>query len=194
MKLSDWARKNNLSYPTAHSLFKKGMLPVKATQLQTGTILIDENNNQNNIVNPLNLKTYIYCRVSSSNKKDDLNRQSERCISFCNAKGYEIEKIIKEISSGMNDKRPKLLSILDNVPKRIVVEHKDRLTRFGFNYFNTLLPLLGYELIIINKDFEEENDLMKDMIAIITSFCCRLYGLRRGKSKSTQIKQIISEK
>lgn len=186
MKLSEWARKNHLSYPTAFSLFKKNMLPVKATQLQTGTILIEEN-----VSTTIELKTYIYCRVSSNDKKEDLNRQIERCESFCNAKGYAVEKIVKEISSGMNDNRKKLLSLFDKNPKRIVVEHKDRLTRFGFNYFDTLLPLMGYELIVVNRDREEENDLIKDLIAIITSFCCRLYGLRRGQNKTKEIKNLI---
>jgi predicted site-specific integrase-resolvase len=120
-------------------------------------------------------------------------RQTERCQAFCAAKGLVVEQTIKEIASGVNDKRSKLLSLFDKIPKRIVVEHKDRLTRFGFNYFEKLLPLLGYELIVINRDFEEEKDLIKDMIAIVTSFCCRLYGLKRGKSKSKKIKEIIGD-
>ena len=189
MKLSQWAKNNGLSYQTAFNLFKKDQLPCPAVQLKSGTILVNEIP-----TSPVELKTYIYCRVSSSNKKDDLLRQVERCQTFCIAKGWQVEKVTKEIASGMNDKRKALFSLIDNTPKRIVVEHKDRLTRFGFNYFDKMLPLLGYELIIINRDFEEENDLMKDMIAIITSFCCRLYGLRKGKSKTAKIKEIIQEK
>jgi predicted site-specific integrase-resolvase len=188
MKLSDWARKNGLTYVTAYNLFKNGNLPGKITQLKTGTILVDDLENTNSL-----LKTYIYCRVSSPTKKEDLLRQTERCQAFCAAKGLVVEQTIKEIASGVNDKRSKLLSLFDKIPKRIVVEHKDRLTRFGFNYFEKLLPLLGYELIVINRDFEEEKDLIKDMIAIVTSFCCRLYGLKRGKSKSKKIKEIIGD-
>lgn len=188
MKLSDWARKNNLSYQTAHALFKHGQLPVKAVQLKTGTILIEENIQTSN----KELKTYLYCRVSSSNKKEDLERQVERCKVFCLAKGWEVEKVVKEISSGMNDNRKNLLNLFDSTPKRIVVEHKDILTRFGFKYFDHLLPLLGYELIVIDRDLVEQNDLIKDLISIITSFCCRLYGLRKGKNKVKQIKEIIS--
>jgi len=189
MKLSVWAKKNGLSYVTAYSLFKNGNLPGNVQQLKTGTILIDEVEITNT-----EIKTYIYCRVSSNDKKEDLNRQAERCESFCSAKGFAVEKTIKEVASGLNDNRSKLLSLFDKSPKRIVVEHKDRLTRFGFNYFEKLLPLLGYELIVINRDAEEEKDLIKDMIAIITSFCCRLYGLRRGKVKSKEIKDIVDSK
>ena len=190
MKLSDWARKHDLSYPTAYSLFKHGMLPVKHIQLETGTILILED--LEDTVDKQNLKTYIYCRVSSNNKKDDLERQAERCLQFCLANGWQVEKVIKEIGSGMNDNRKKFLQIIDKEPKRIVVEHKDRLTRFGFNYFDKILPMLGYELVVINRDAEEESDLMKDMISIITSYCCRLYGLRKGKNKAKKVKEMIT--
>ena len=80
MKLSQWAKKSGLSYQTAFNLFKKGQLPGKVTQLASGTILIEDDP----IVNRQdNLKTYIYCRVSSANKKEDLARQVDRCLQFC---------------------------------------------------------------------------------------------------------------
>lgn len=187
MKLSDWAKKNGLTYQTAFNLFKKKQLPGHIRQLESGTILVDDEP----FLDETNLQTYIYCRVSSSNKKDDLDRQVERCLAFCQANGWTVDKVVKEVASGMNDSRNKLLKILDKHPKRIVVEHKDRLTRFGFNYFDTLLPLLHYKLVVINKDTECEQDLMKDLVAIITSFCCRLYGLRRGRNKTVKIKQVL---
>jgi predicted site-specific integrase-resolvase len=88
--------------------------------------------------------------------------------------------VVKEIASGMNDNRPELKKLLALRPARIVIEHKDRLTRFGFGYFEQLLPMLGCELVVINRDAEEKDDLLKDLVAVITSFCCRLYGLRLG--------------
>lgn len=188
MKLSEWAKRNGLTYQTAFNLFKRKALPCKAVQLSTGTILVEEKN-----VNNQELKTYVYCRVSSHTKKDDLDRQVERCLEFCRANGWEVEKVFKEIASGMNDNRKYLNKLLDKNPKRIVVEHKDRLTRFGFNYLDNLLNLLDYELIVINRDQENEQDLMKDLISVITSFCCRLYGLRRGKNKVNKIKTIIKD-
>jgi len=184
MKLSTWAKQQGISYQTAWNWIKAKTFPIPYEQLKTGTILVYPEEKQE-------LKTYIYCRVSSSNKKDDLQRQVDRCLDFCISRGYEVEKIFKEISSGMNDTRKKLLTLLSLPPKRIIVEHKDRLTRFGFNYIEHLLKQFGFELIVINRDFEEENDLMKDLIAIITSFCCRLYGLRRGNNKSNKMKNIL---
>lgn len=187
MKLSKWAKLQGISYLTALRWFQQGKMPVKAYQAPTGTIIVEEKLE----VKP-NLETCIYCRVSSHNEKEDLERQIERCIDFCNANGWSILSITKEIASGMNDNRPKLNKLLNSKPQRIVVEHKDRLTRFGFNYLNLLLPKLGCELVVINKDHEEESDLIKDLISVITSFCCRLYGLKKGKNKASKIKKELN--
>ena len=92
----------------------------------------------------------------------------------------------------MKDARPKLIKMLKSKPSSIVVEHKDRFTRFGFNYFEIPLPLLGCELVVMNRDSEEKDDLMKDLVAIITSFCCRLYGMRRGHAITSKVKQELS--
>lgn len=190
MKLSEWARKQGVSYVSAHKWFKAGKLPVKATQLASGTILIADEVHQVEQVE----KVCIYGRVSSSVKKDDLERQVERCLAFAAARGYSVDTVYKEIASGMNDKRIKLIKMLDSRPTKIIVEHKDRLTRFGFNYLENLLKKLGCEIVVINRDSEDESDLMKDFVAIITSFCCRLYGLRRGRSKTVELKKQLLEK
>jgi putative resolvase len=187
MKLSDWAKLKGISYTTAYRWFKTGKLPVKATQAETGTILVEEN-----ISSKETKEAWIYCRVSSYGQKDNLPRQVERCQEFCRVNGWEVKKVFKEIASGMNDKRPKLLQLLESKPTRIVVEYKDRLTRFGFGYFESLLPKMGCELIVINQDNEDKRDLMKDLVSVITSFCCRLYGLRRGKSKAKKLHEELS--
>lgn len=186
MKLSDWAKNNGLTYQTAWNLYKNGNLPVKAYQLKTGTILVEEN-----IREQESIKIVIYGRVSNRDRKQSLEDQIERCKIYCNAKGYNIHKIYKEIASGMNDKRKQLLLMLENEPNIIVVENKDRLTRFGFNYLNLLLNKLNCKIEVINCDDNDETDLMRDLISIITSFCCRVYGLRRGYNKSVKIKEEI---
>ena len=129
--------------------------------------------------------------MSSHEKRGDLDRQAERCVEFCQARGWVIEKLVKEIASGMNDSRPRLTKLLASKPTRIIVEHKDRLTRFGFGYFEQLLPMIGCDLVVIHRDSEEKDDLVKDLVAIITSFCCRLYGLRRGQRKAKEIKETL---
>ena len=94
----------------------------------------------------------------------------------------------------MNDNRTMLWKMLDNKPTKIVIENKDRLTRFGFNYLDNLLKEQNCTIEIINKDNQDEQDLIKDMIAIVTSFCCRLYGIRRTQNKLKKIKEVLNEK
>ncbi len=93
----------------------------------------------------------------------------------------------------MNDNRKQFYKMLDTKPTKIITEYKDRLTRFGFNYIEYFLKNNGCEIIVINRDHEDEHDIMKDMTSIITSFCCRLYGLRRGKNKAQLLKNIIKK-
>lgn len=186
MKLSQWAKEQRIHYNTAYRWYHTGILPVKAYQMPTGTIIVEEDVLVNDKKDE---EVTIYCRVSSYDKKDDLERQVERCKEFCLAKGYIVKKIVKEIASGMNDKRMKLIQLFESNPTCIVVEHKDRLTRFGFNYFKILLPKTGCKLIVINEDEEEQSDLIKDLVSIMTSFCCRLYGMRKGQYKAKKIKQ-----
>jgi predicted site-specific integrase-resolvase len=185
MKLSKWAKLQGIDYRTAWSWFKNNTMPVKSYQTSTGTIIVEETLN----VKENNNEVDIYCRVSSSNKKLDLDNQSKLCEEYCIANGYKIKKSIREIASGMNDNRPKLNSILDSPSHKLVVLYKDRLTRFGFNYIEKLLKSKGCELVVINQNKTEEEDLLKDFIAIITSFCCRMYGARRGQSKALKMKQ-----
>lgn len=187
MKLSVWAKAKGVSYQTAWRWFSEGRLPVKAEKMPSGTIIVEPEKQ----IDKVNRKAVVYCRVSSYEKKQDLERQASRCISFCEARGWEIEKVIKEVGSGMNDSRKKLIVLLKSNPKLIVVEHKDRLTRFGFMYLETLLPMLDCELVVINRDKEEQSDLIKDLVAVVTSFCCRLYGMRRGLNKVKQCKKIL---
>jgi len=186
MKLSEYAKKLGITYQTAWNLFSKNQIP-GAYQLKTGTIIVPEEIKKEDV----DKKIVIYCRVSNQSRKKELQYQIDRCLEFCHNKGYEVYKVYKEVASGMNDKRKELFKMIDSCPDIIVIEHKDRLTRFGFNYIENLLKKIDCQIIVINRDYEDEKDLIKDLISIITSFCCRLYGLRRGKNKSNKIKKII---
>lgn len=132
--------------------------------------------------------TAIYCRVSSSQNKSNLKSQRDRVYSYCLAKGYKISQIILEVGSGLNDNRQKWLKLLkDKDITRIVVEHKDRFTRFGFNAYKELLKLNGKELEVINEVDDDKQDLIQDFISIITSYCAKIYGHRRSKRKTEKI-------
>ncbi|OKH17543.1 resolvase, partial [Hydrococcus rivularis NIES-593] len=107
---------------------------------------------------------------------------------------YQIVEIVKEIGSGVNDNRKKLTTILQNDNYHlIVVEHKDRLTRIGFNYLKVLLNQQGKDIEVVNLAEEETEDIMQDFISIITSFCARIDGPRKRKHKTECMIKCLEE-
>ncbi len=132
--------------------------------------------------------TVVYARVSSSENRDKLARQAERLVGYCMAKGYRIERVVKEVGSGVNDRRPKFLALLaDPTVTRMVVEHQERATRFGFRYLETLLAQQGRRIEVVNLAEDGQEDLLADLVAIVSSLCARWYGPRRAKRKTEKI-------
>lgn len=185
IKLSEYAIKKGIAYQTAWRHFKSGKIPYGTEQLPSGTVLVDyhesEFPDQKGIA-------AIYARVSSSENKDNLDRQAERLEGYAIAKGYTIQHVVKEVGSGLNDNRRKLerLLKLDDYDL-LIVEHKDRLGRFGTHYMDVLLSRCGIKLEIVNLADNGRDELMTDLVAIITSFAARLYGQRRAKRKTEKI-------
>lgn len=187
MKLSDYAKQVGVSYVTAYRWFKSGK--IKGYQADTGTIIVTERDEPSKP-----LKVGIYARVSSSENKTNLDGQADRLLGYCAAKGWQVTKVIQEIGSGVNDARPKLIELLqDETITLIVVEHKDRLTRFGFNYIDTLLTMQGRKLEVVNLAENGKEDLMQDLVSIIYSFSARMYGQRRAKRKTEKIVQALQD-
>lgn len=182
MKLSDYAKKHSITYRTAWNRFKANKISGAYID-QTGHIIIDETKSINYS------KCAIYCRVSTNKQKQDLENQYDRVKSFAISNGYTIEKSIKEIASGVNDTRKKLTKLLqDNSWNTLIVEHQDRLTRFGFNYIKILLENNNKKIIVINKSEDEKHDLMQDMISILYSFSARMYSKRKISKKKVEEK------
>jgi len=182
IKLSEWAKLNSYTYRGAFNLFQQGLIE-GAKQLATGTILIDIGEKSRE-----KKKEYVvvYARVSSSVNKPNLESQAERMVQFCNAKGWQVDEVVRECASGLNDKRPKLNKIFaERKATKIVVEHKDRLTRFGFNFITTLLT--DCEIVVVNNTESDKADLMSDFISLVTCFSARIYGLRRSRRKTEEI-------
>jgi predicted site-specific integrase-resolvase len=137
----------------------------------------------------------IYARVSSAEHRANLERQAERLSQYCEVKGYQVGQVVKEIASGVNESRPKLLSLLkDTSITLLVVEHRDRLTRFGFPYMETLLETQGRHVEVVNVAENDQEDLMADLEAMVYAFTARLYGQRRAKRKTEAlVEQLKSE-
>jgi len=155
--------------------------------MPTGTIIVEEER-----PSTLSNRVVIYARVSDHASKDNLERQAQGLIEYANARGYQIVAVVKEIGSGVNDKRRKLMEVLSRDDYDILLlEHKDRLTRFGFNYIQTLLGKLGKRIEVVRMSRDDKQELLQDFISIIYSFSARLYGLRRAKEKADRIKQEV---
>jgi predicted site-specific integrase-resolvase len=133
----------------------------------------------------------IYARESSSENKAALESQTDGLRRYAEAKGYQIAHVVKEFGSGVNDDRPKLHNLLCRHDFDVLlIEHKDRLTRFGFKWFETLCP---FRVEVVNVAENRVNDLMEDLVAILTSFSSRLYGQRRGCKKTEAAIKALKE-
>ncbi len=179
--LSEYAEEHGIKYRAAWNRYKAGKIP-GAFQDAFGKILIPEDS-------PCRPEyTVCYARVSSSENRKNLGSQAERLCAYCAAKGYKIREVVKECALGLNDARPKLEKLLKNPEiTRIVIEHKDRLTRFGFNYIRLFKESQGCRIEIINESAGGRDELMQDFVSLVTCFTARLYGLRRSRRKTEKL-------
>lgn len=130
-----------------------------------------------------------YCRVSNTKQKDDLIRQEQTILNYAATNGIIINSFYKEIASGMNEERKVFNKLIDDVISgkvvKIFVTYKDRLTRFGFSYFEKLFKRFGCEIVVLNSTNETtfEQELTQDLISIIHHFSMKMYSNRRSKLK-----------
>jgi putative resolvase len=184
MKLSDYAKGVGVTYKTAYQWWKAGQLD--AYQLPTGTIIVRE---------PKAAATgaALYARVSSADQKDDVTRQMQRLRDYAAARGYQVVTEATEIASGLNDERPKLKKLLTDARVGVlVVERRERLTRFGYSYIATLLEHEGRRVEAIFPT-ETGEDLVEDFVAVITSMTARIYGRRNAKRRAAQIQACVKQ-
>src|ERR1700688_2445154 len=134
MKLSRWAKNQGIQYHTAWHWFKTGKLPVKAYQSATGTIIVTVEDPE------LSGGVAVYARVSSHDQKNDLDAQSGRAVTWAITNGYTVTRVVAEVGSGLNPHRKQLMALLaDPSINTIIVEHRDRLMRFGSEYIESSL-------------------------------------------------------
>lgn len=158
--------------PTLLSPTGRRFVPVAWVKKQTGET--DEPSS--------GMRCAIYARESSSENKSALASQTDGLTRYATARGWQITHVVQETGSGMNDQRQRLHKLLHKKDFDILlIEHKDRLTRFGFAWFETLC---SFRIEVVNRADPGTNDLMEDLVAVLTSFSARLYGQRRGRKKT----------
>lgn len=140
-------------------------------------------------------KVVVYCRVSNPNQKEDLNSQITAMEQYCLTSGIAVDEWIHEIGGGMNFKRKQFLKIMERVENgeisKLLIAHKDRLVRFGFDYFEHLAITKGSEIVVVNQEsLSPQQEMVEDLMAIIHTFSSRLYGLRKYKK---DIKQVLTD-
>ena len=187
MKLSQYAKKAGISYKTAWRWYKAGTLD--AYQTPTGMVVVRDPQMERDLTGRIAL----YARVSSADQKSDLERQVQRLRDYAAARGYQVAKEVTEIASGLNDSRPKFLKLLaDPTIGTIIVEHRDRSTRFGWNYITTLMGAQGRRMEAVFPD-ETKDGLVNDSVRIITSMAARMYGRRGSKRRAERIAQCVEQ-
>jgi len=177
MKLSVWAKSQGISYKTAWRMWKDGRLPVPAEQMATGTVIVHAEPNKVS-------GAALYARVSSADQKSDLDRQLARLTEFAVSQNLPVVDAVKEVGSGLNGHRKGMIKLLRNTAAQtIVVEHRDRLTRFGFEYVEAALAAQGRRIVVIEPE-EMTDDVVRDLHEVIVSMCARLYGKRSAKNRA----------
>lgn len=200
--VSEFANKVGYHYKTLQVLDKKGIFPAKRNQRnrryytdedyylflnQVAKIPVEENNN--NVHQKRLIVTY--SRVSSHGQKDDLKSQQSFIENFVASNGLQVDENLFDIGSGLNYERKNFLKILELVEQeqveKIIIAHKDRFVRFGFDYFQNFCKKHNTEIVIINLDScSPEQEFTEDLISIIHCFSSKLYGLRKY-NKNTKV-------
>ena len=142
-----------------------------------------------------NRKTIIYTRVSTSNQKDNLKNQVKFLRQYANAKGIIVDEVIEDYGSGLNYNRKKWNKLIDNCMQNevntIIITHKDRFVRFGYDWFERFLSKFNVEIIVVNNEsLSPQEELVQDILSILDIFSCRIYGLRKYKKKIREDEEV----
>ena len=178
MRLREWAEAQGIHYQTAWTWVRDDKMPVPFSRTPTGTILVEvpEETTPG--------RTVVYARVSSHDQRGDLDRQVARLVEWATAQQRSVDEVVTEVGSAMNGKRRRFARLLaDPTATTIVVEHRDRLAAFGVEYLEAALAAQGRRIMVVETG-EMDDDLVRDMTEVLTSFCARLYGRRGARNRA----------
>lgn len=187
-KPKDFAELLNVSVKTLQRWDREGILVAKRTPTDRRYYTYDQYLEYKGVKQNVSRKIVIYTRVSTNNQKDDLKNQITFLQQFTNSKGIIVDEIIEDIGSGLNYNRKEWNKLIDkcmnNEIDTIIVTHKDRFIRFGYEWFEKFLAKFDVKLIVVNNEYlSPQEELVQDIISILHVFSCRIYGLRKYKER-----------
>jgi len=178
--LTDWARLQGLHPQTAYRWFREGKLPVPAVRVNSRSVLVAPDA----ALAPARGGLGLYARVSSHDQRGDLDRQVARLTGWAAQAGAPVVRVEAEVGSGVNGARAKIRRLLaDPNVQAVVVEHRDRLGRMNTELVEAALSAHGRRLVVLDPG-EVDDDLVRDMTEVLTSFCARLYGHRSARNRA----------
>jgi putative resolvase len=156
-------------------------MPVSARRLPSGTIVVDAPEARQG-------RAVVYVRVSSHDQRSDLEAQAGRVRVWCATRGIRVSEVVSdvvsEVGSGMNGRGAKLARLLrDADVQTIVVEHRDRVARFGVEHLQAALAATGRRIVVVEAS-ETADDLVRDLVEVLRSMCARLYGRRGARNRA----------
>ncbi|MBP0633304.1 IS607 family transposase [Cupriavidus sp. AcVe19-1a] len=186
-RINEFAERIGRAPSTVRRWEREGILTAK--RLPSGHRYFDESDVRAMLGRrPEQRMTVVYCRVSSAGQRDDLQSQVTAMEEHCRAGAIAVDEWIHEVGGGMDFKRKRLLALIERIQRgevgRVLVAHKDRLVRFGFDLLDHLARQNGCEIVVINQEsLSPEQEMVEDLLAIVHTFSCRLYGMRNYKKQ-----------
>lgn len=177
MILADWAESVGVNRHRAYRWFREGALPVFAERV--GRLILVKSDAAAAVAGVV-----LYARVSRHDQRADLDSQVARHTRWAIEQDLPVTQVVTEVGSGLNGKRPKLRRVLSHRDATvIVVQHRDRLARFGVEHLQAALSAQGRRIVVADLG-ETTDDLVRDMIEVLTSRCARLYGRRGARNRA----------
>lgn len=193
MKLSEWAKRENISVFTARRWIKEGRFPVPYYSTPGGQYRVKDPKYVAETTESATQNIVGYARVSSSDQKDDLTRQADRISAYIANMGENSPKVVTEVGSGMNGSRRKINKLLsDPTVGTIVVEHSDRLARMNVPLIASALEASGRRLVIMDTE-EIDDDLVQEVVEFMTSIAARFHGKRSAKNRAEHAVRELTE-
>ena len=168
--------------PTLCSYVKRGIIKVK--EKVNGHYDYDEESVYK-LVGIENRNVVVYGRVSTSKQKNSLDKQINDLVSFANSRGFKVDKVYKDIASGLHFDRKDfkflLMDIINRKVSNVVISHKDRLTRVGFDMWKELFDEFDCNIIVMNEEEDDDKGIFVDIISLLHCFAMKIYSKRRRK-------------